>query len=321
MADILLSSVTSSTRTGSIKAKMEGALALIKARLGVVSGRLAHHRVFGHLDDDVWFSVNTTAYRKYAILRKVLPSLPDAQTQRDFIGSDGDRALNEAFRAYQLIHRIAARCGRPVTGETTILDFGCGWGRTIRFFMRDVPAGQLHGVDVMELAVDLSRHTNPWCHFSLVPAVPPSSLPERSFDLIYLYSVFSHLSEPAHDQWLTEFHRLLRPNGLLFATTWPRDYIARCERARASNGHVWGTHPGSLTAFEGTEAWLARYDRGEYCHSPTGGGSVLSRDYYGESCISEAYVRRHWSERFDLRAYIDADNEWLYQNLIVAQRR
>ena len=78
------------------------------------------------------------------------------------------------------------------------------------------------------------------------------------------------------------------------------------------HGHVWGTHPGSLTAFEGTEAWLARYDRG---------GSVLSSDYYGESCISEAYVRRHWSERFDLRAYIDADDEWLYQNLIVAQRR
>src|SRR5215469_1782957 len=128
MAHILLSSVTPSTRTGSIKAKMEGAFALIKARLGVASGRLAHHRVFGHLDDDVWFSVNTTAYRKYAILRKVLPSLPDAQTQRHFIGSDGDRALNEAFRAYQLIDRIAARCGRPVTGETTILDVGCGWG-------------------------------------------------------------------------------------------------------------------------------------------------------------------------------------------------
>src|SRR5215470_17022341 len=38
MADILLSSVTPSTQTGSIKAKMEGALALIKARVGSLPG-------------------------------------------------------------------------------------------------------------------------------------------------------------------------------------------------------------------------------------------------------------------------------------------
>src|SRR5215813_13599102 len=113
MAEILLGSVIPSVQTGSIRAKMQGAFALIKAHLGVVAGRLAHHRVFGHLDDDVWFSVNTTAYRRYAILRRVLPSLPDAPTQRSFIGTDGDRALKEAFHAYQLILRIAARCGWP----------------------------------------------------------------------------------------------------------------------------------------------------------------------------------------------------------------
>jgi SAM-dependent methyltransferase len=267
----------------------------------------------------VWFSVNTTSYRKYAILRQVLPSAPDAQTQKVFIGNEGDLALQEAFRAYQVIRLIAEQCGRPVTRKTRILDFGCGWGRTIRFFMRDVPTTQLHGADVMPLAVDLSRQTNPWCQFSLVRPLPPSELPSGSFDLIYLYSVFSHLSEDAHDRWLTEFQRLLRPRGLLFATTWDRNYIERCEAAR--RGPQKGTHPGSLLAFHGTEAWLERYDGGEYCHTPTGGGPQLSNEYYGESCISEAYVRRRWSDRFDVRAYIEADEEWLFQNLIVAQRR
>ncbi len=63
---------------------MQGALALIKAQAALARGWPAHHRVFGHLDDDVWFSVNTTAYRRHATLRKILPSLPDAQTQKDF---------------------------------------------------------------------------------------------------------------------------------------------------------------------------------------------------------------------------------------------
>jgi SAM-dependent methyltransferase len=309
----------SSVRTDCIRAKLQGALALTKARLAIATGGLAHDRMFGHLSDDVWFSVNTTAYRRYEILRQVLPSLPDARTQKDFIGSAGDRALQEAFRMYQVIRLIADRYGRPVTRETRILDFGCGWGRTIRFFMRDAPATRLHGVDLMPLAVELCKQTNRWCQFSLVPALPPSGLPGGAFDLVYLYSVFSHLSEDAHDRWLTEFQRLLRPRGLLFATTWDRNYIERCESAR--RGQPDGTHPGSLLAFQGTEAWLARYGRGEYCHSPVGGGAALSSEYYGESCIPEAYVRRRWSDRFDVREYTEADGEWLWQNLIVAQRR
>lgn len=307
-------------RTGRVRAKMQGALALIKAQAALAGGRPAHHRVFGHLDDDVWFSVNTTAYRRHATLRKILPSLPDAQTQKHFIGNVGDRALVEAFRFYQVIRTLSARWGRGITRDSRILDFGCGWGRVLRFFLRDVPGPHLHGVDVWPLAIDLARRTNPWCQFSVVPPLPPSDLPPGGFDLIYLYSVFSHLSEEAHDRWLTEFGRLLRPQGLLFATTWDREYIERCERAR-QGGDTTGTHTGSLLAFEGTEKWLAHYDRGEYCHSPVGGGAVLSTEFYGETCIPEAYVRRRWSDRFDVREVLHADGESLWQNLIVAQKR
>jgi 2-polyprenyl-3-methyl-5-hydroxy-6-metoxy-1,4-benzoquinol methylase len=319
MLNSSLGALPAPARTGRARAKAQGALALINARVRVATGRLAHDRVFGHLDDDVWFSVNTTAYRRYAILRQVLPSLPDARIQKDFIGSEGDRALQEAFRAYQVIRRISALCGRPITRESRILDFGCGWGRILRFFMRDVPTTQLHGVDVMPLAVDLCRQTNPWCKFSPVPALPPSGLLDGQYDLIYLYSVFSHLSEEAHDRWLTELHRLLRPDGLLFATTWPRYYIERCERAR--HGDTMGTHPGSLISFKGTEEWLSRYDHGDYCHSPGSGGDALPSDFYGDTCIPEAYVRRQWTNRFDVRDYMHADGECLLQNLIVAQRR
>ncbi len=73
-------------RTGRVRAKMQGALALIKAQAALARGWPAHHRVFGHLDDDVWFSVNTTAYRRHATLRKILPSLPDAQALSVTVG-------------------------------------------------------------------------------------------------------------------------------------------------------------------------------------------------------------------------------------------
>src|SRR2546428_246393 len=305
--------------TSRVRKQIQGALALVKASVALASGHLAHERVFGHVDDDVWFAINTTAYRRYGLLRRVLPSLPDPETQIAFIGSADDRALWEAFRTYQLVRALSARADQPITRASHILDFGCGWGRTIRFFLRDTPAAQLYGVDVMQAAVDLCRRTNPWCQFSLVSPQPPAVLPGERFDVIYLYSVFSHLSEQTHDRWLTEFHRLLRPGGLLFATTWQREYIERCERAR--QGNTAGTHSGSLGAFVGTDAWLARYDRGEFCHSPVGGGRALSEDFYGESCIPESYVRRRWSDRFQLLDYLEAGRDALWQNLVVAKRR
>jgi len=47
-------------------------------------------------------------------------------------------------------------------------------------------------------------------------------------------------------------------------------------------------------------------------------GDSLSSDFYGKTCIPESYVRRRWSDRFAVRNY--ADDDWLWQNPIVAQR-
>ncbi len=294
-------------------------LALLKARLALATGSIAQHRIFGHVADDMWFLLNTAAYRRYGFLRRLLPGLPDPQIQREFIGSEGDRALREAFRAYQLIRYLCAQCGHPVTRQSAVLDFGCGWGRTIRFFLRDAPAGQLHGADVMKRAVELSRETNPWCQFSQVPPVPPSSLPSDTFDLIY-YSVFSHLSEEAHDRWLSEFHRILGPGGLLFATTWPRHYLERCGLAR--QGDVKGpTHPGPCWPSKARKAGSAATMAESIATARSAAGIRCRPTITAETCISKSYVRRCWSDRFAVRHYLEADDDWLWQNLIVVQRR
>jgi len=277
--------------------------------------------MFGAADNDLWIALHTSGRRRYGLLRDTLPGMPDAEFQRGTIGAVGDHALYEAFQFYEVCLEQAAAHGVPLGRHSRVLDFGCGWGRTLRFFMREVPADRLHGVDCMTKGIAFSRETNPWCRFSLIEPLPPldgADFPSGAFDLVYLYSVFSHLSEEAHDRWLTEFHRLLRPGGLLMATTWSRDYFARCERAR--QGDTRGTHPGSLNAFRGTAEWLARYDRGEFCHSPVGGGTDLSSSFYGETCIPRRYAESRWAPRFRVTAYLEADHRRLSQDMIVAQR-
>ena len=214
------------------------------ARLGNTD---LHHRVFSSVTDAEWLWFNTEGYRRFETLRKVLPGLPDEEIQTAFVGAAGDAALGEGFIAYRLWKDLAAKFGRPLNAGSHVLDFGCGWGRVFRFFMRDVPRANLYGLDCMPFAIDLCKKTNPWGQFRLISPLPPCDLPSNTFDLVYLYSVFSHLSEEAEDLWLTEFNRIMRPGGVLIATTWPRDYIERCERAR--HGDPTGTHPQSHLAF------------------------------------------------------------------------
>ena len=298
-------------------AHAQTALLLAKAKTLALTGKKdLPNRVFGGVDDERWLWYNTASSRRFATFRSILPTLPDEQTQIDFIGSAGDAALGEAFNTYVLIKTLAAKHGRPIDRTTKILDFGCGWGRTLRFFMKDVPAAQLTGIDVMPRAIELSKANNPWCNFELSAALPPTRFADESFDLIYLYSVFSHLSEEAHLLWLAEFQRILTRGGILIATTWPREYIEKCERAR--NGDTRSTHPGSLLSFTDTAESLRRYDRGEFCHSPVGGGEALPGSFYGESCIPADYVKKNWTRFFEFRDFISSGRE---QAVIVARKQ
>jgi SAM-dependent methyltransferase len=275
--------------------------------------------VFNGVDDDEWFAVNTTAYRRYPVLRQFLPAMPSEDIQKEFIGSAGDTALREAYYAYRLFKEVATKYRGRVGPETKVLDFGCGWGRILRFFMRDVRPENLYGVDTLPLAIELCKQTNPLCQFKLINALPPTDFPDNTFDLIYLYSVFSHLSEDAHNRWLTEFHRIMKPGGVLVATTWQREYIERCERARqgATGSEV---HSLSYKAFPDAARALAAYDTGDFCHSPVGASLGLSDSFYGETCIPAAYVEKHWTDRFKLREYLYAGTNERWQNVIVVQK-
>jgi len=188
---------------------------------------------FSGVDDDTWFWMNTQGRRRLKSIAAIVPGLPDATLQAAYTGSSEDSTLREGFAAYQLFkHHYEAHAG--ALSEARVLDFGCGWGHIIRFFLREVPPERLVGVDFSAEAIEACRATNRWCDFRLIDPQPPTLLDAGTFDLIYLYSVFSHLPEEMHWALLYEFHRLLTPGGLLIATTWPREYILHCKSLRES---------------------------------------------------------------------------------------
>lgn len=105
---------------------------------------------------------------------------------------------------------LAARGG-------AILDFGCGCGRVMRWW-KDLDGTRLHGTDYNPYLVDWCRRNLPFASFSTNDLEVGLDLADDSFDLVYSYSVFTHLPEAMQRPWLDELVRVTAPGGHLVLT-------------------------------------------------------------------------------------------------------
>lgn len=288
----------------------------LEGRLPAADGK-SPDEIFRGISDGFWFWLCTEGYRQNPQLRDILPGVPDESVQLNFTGSAGDPVLREGFRAYQLFKRLYQTHVGPLSDGGRILDFGCGWGRIIRFFLRDVESSRLWGADPVVGMVEFCRSTNRWCTFELIGSRPPTVFPPEWFDLVYGFSIFAHLSETVHEDWLVELRRLLRPGGLLIVTTRARGFIPHCASLR-KNKRLASLSPGiraSALSFPSTEESLAAYDRGEYCFT----GHPGEWDYWGDAAIPKGYVLSRWTRYFSFVDYI-ADPAQCPQNVVVMRK-
>lgn len=137
------------------------------------------HQLWPRLDDETWFWLNTEGYRRYTEVRRVLPSLPEPDLQARVIGSSGDTALYEGFHAYRLFTELYEQHVGRIVDCPGVLDFGCGWGRIIRFYLKCLPPDRLVGVDQSAALIEVCRATNRWCRFDHCQPLPPLDCPTR----------------------------------------------------------------------------------------------------------------------------------------------
>jgi SAM-dependent methyltransferase len=282
---------------------------------------LPPHTVFRSLTPTEWYWLNVRGERTFPSLRGYLPALPPEELQVRFTGGRGEHTLREAFNFYRIVSKAASS-----TSPKVAIDFGCGWGRITRFFIKDFQKDKLLGVDPVREVIEVSRATNPWATFEEIQLHPPIRLPSSSVDLIFAFSVFSHLTEQVHLEWIEEFARLLRRGGTLVVTTRKRDFILECASIRNEEPDPSSIDPlrdyatmGARAAFLDTERFLQIYDEDEYCCDPTGAGDDLPSDAYGETCIPLAYAQHQWQPHFAVAEFKNKGPE-LKQNVIVARR-
>lgn len=118
----------------------------------------------------------------------------------------------------KLVEDHLRRAGFGFSEGKSILDFGCGCARILRWLAYDYPGVNWHGVDVDADAISWVRCNLPYVHAELISPDPPLPFENNRFDSVYCFSVFTHLDEELQDDWLVELRRVLKPGGILLLT-------------------------------------------------------------------------------------------------------
>lgn len=107
--------------------------------------------------------------------------------------------------------------GIPETDVQNVLDFGCGCGRVLRRL--DGMPWKMFGTDYNPKLTQFCTAAYPFAQIGTNQLMPPTQYENEQFDLVYQFSVFTHLMPENQKLWLDEFRRIIRPGKYLIFST------------------------------------------------------------------------------------------------------
>jgi SAM-dependent methyltransferase len=169
-----------------------------------------------------------------------LPLPPEPLRRWVVGGSDAEWFLSRGRCAAETIVDVLAAHGIAFGALGHVLDFGCGCGRVVRH-LAVYTSVRLHGTDYNRTAIAWCDEHLRCAEFSTNDLAPPTRYRAQSFDLIWAFSVFTHLIEPLQHDWMAELRRILKPRAYLIISTHGAAYLpqlAAVERARFERGEL-----------------------------------------------------------------------------------
>jgi SAM-dependent methyltransferase len=139
--------------------------------------------------------------------------------------ADARHFLRSGQRHAQLIRELLREDGSSVEELGALLDWGCGCGRVLRHW-GGLPQTRVCGCDIDPRMIKWCRRNLPFAEVSVTELSPPLPYENGTFDLMYAFSVFTHLSEELQHAWMRECHRIVKPGGYLLISTLGEYYLS-----------------------------------------------------------------------------------------------
>jgi SAM-dependent methyltransferase len=167
-------------------------------------------------------ALHRTARRARFTLGHVLPprtypGIPGRVHFNDFMFTERSAAEAASYRERALnvitvIEQCLETAGRTFDDVERWLDFGCGYGRVVRFLAERVPPDRIYAADVVEEGVRFCS-----TEFGVHPLHSRADLGNLElgrFDFVYAVSVLTHLDESNSVAFLRLLGESLRPDGI-----------------------------------------------------------------------------------------------------------
>lgn len=274
---------------------------------------------FAQLSDEEWRDILIRSEREPEIDGILFPGFPAAEMQEQMHGHSGETSLREAQGFYSFVKSFpdARRALRP---GARFLDFGTGWGRMARMFLRDFDLSDIYGFEPNRGYCAVARSLNPYICVLNGGFTPDCTLPEDRFDLVVGWSIFSHLTEQSAGDWLEELARAMRRDGCGVFTCWGDRFldllVAENERLRRDeNADIHWYYRQCLRGAGDIARRREEFADGEFVWF-----SAFGYELYGEAFIHPTALATILRERklpFDIVAF---DRTSLFQDAFVLRR-
>lgn len=141
---------------------------------------------------------------------------PDETTQRNYTGSSGQNLMQRTVDFAWVLQRQIPALDH---GEWRGLDYGVGWGRIASLLRHFGSGAALDCVDAWGESIKLARDSGLDNRMTQIsPMLTPSELPDRGYNFIYAYSIFTHLPADNIVNNLTVLYEALKPGGKIVFT-------------------------------------------------------------------------------------------------------
>jgi ubiquinone/menaquinone biosynthesis C-methylase UbiE len=282
-------------------------------------GKTFQEQVAG-LTDSEWKESIRLSVKDKKLGEVIYPEFPDEDLQKITVGSAGEAALRESFLLFDIVKWFIKDSEIELNDNSKLLDFGVGFGRIYRMFLKDFKDGNIIGTDVSQDYIDTCQKCIPFGSFLKNNISPPFDLDDESIDVITSYSVFSHLSEKLFTDWQNEFYRVLKPGGIAVFTVRSFNFILSCndfkdkEYDQSDALENYFKHLGSL--YSDLDSEYEKFNRGEFLYPPVDVLTSTEENLddlhdgyynsisYSESVVPPRYLFRQLA-KFDILTYIN----------------
>jgi len=216
-----------------------------------------------------------------------IPPLAPDSIQKKLHGTSGATAIRGALKFRKIVNENIG----SLSENARLLDFGCGWGRHIRVFLKDFYDDNIFGVDIDKNNIELCKKYLPNIKFLLSVENKPLDISDNSIDLIISFSVFSHINENSSKFWFRELERILKPGGHAVITSWGKILFDIYERVKNTGAYEYKWEENILKSFDDMEKVKDNYYNGMYQFGSHGMiDDALDADIYGIALMPSKWI-------------------------------